>query len=72
MRIEDGAIFVGPADGKDLTNPIGGGIWSSRSATRTLPVPTRSTTTPSRPALQDPAPISTTATRRPSTYWRGN
>ncbi len=26
MRIEDGGIFVGPADGKDLTNPIGGGM----------------------------------------------
>ncbi len=26
MRIEDGGIFVGPADGKDLTNPIGGGL----------------------------------------------
>jgi hypothetical protein len=24
MRTEDGGIFVGPADGKDLTNPIGG------------------------------------------------
>jgi mannose-6-phosphate isomerase-like protein (cupin superfamily) len=58
MGTEDGGIFVGPADGKDLTNPIGGG-WSSRSATRIPPVPTRSTTTPSRPALPDPAPIST-------------
>jgi mannose-6-phosphate isomerase-like protein (cupin superfamily) len=26
MRIEDGGILVGPADGKDLTNPIGGGM----------------------------------------------
>jgi quercetin dioxygenase-like cupin family protein len=26
MRSEDEDIFVGPADGKDLTNPIGGGM----------------------------------------------
>jgi mannose-6-phosphate isomerase-like protein (cupin superfamily) len=26
MRTEDGGIFVGPSDGKDLTNPIGGGM----------------------------------------------
>jgi mannose-6-phosphate isomerase-like protein (cupin superfamily) len=26
MRTEDGGIFVGPAEGKDLTNPIGGGM----------------------------------------------
>jgi uncharacterized cupin superfamily protein len=26
MGTEDGGIFVGPADGKDLTNPIGGGM----------------------------------------------
>lgn len=26
MRNEDGGIFVGPGDGKDLTNPIGGGM----------------------------------------------
>jgi quercetin dioxygenase-like cupin family protein len=26
MRSEDEGIFVGPADGKDLTNPIGGGM----------------------------------------------
>ena len=24
MRTEDGGLFVGPGDGKDLTNPIGG------------------------------------------------
>jgi hypothetical protein len=69
MRTEDGGIFVGPSDGKDLTNPIGGG-WSSRSATETPQAPTPFTTTPSRLALRDPGPTSTAATRRPSTSWR--
>jgi hypothetical protein len=26
MRSEDESVFVGPADGKDLANPIGGGM----------------------------------------------
>jgi hypothetical protein len=33
---------------------------------------TRSTTTRSRLALRDPGPTSTVATRKPSTFWRGN
>jgi hypothetical protein len=67
MRSEDEGVFVGPADGKDLANPIGGG-WSSRSEMGTPQAPTPSTTMPSRPALRNPA--STVATRRPSTSWR--
>ena len=67
MRIENEGVIVGPADGKDLANPIGGGMVVKIRDGDTQ-APTLSTTMPSRPSLRDPA--STVATRRPSTYWR--
>jgi hypothetical protein len=64
MKFEDEGHFVGPIDGKDLKNHPGGGGWCSRCATKTPRAPTRSTTTPSHPALRDLGPTSTATTRR--------
>ena len=68
MRLENEGVIVGPADGKDLANPIGGGDGRQdprRGHRRRLLCPRQC---PPRPSLRDPA--STVATRRPSTYWR--
>ena len=53
MRLENEGVIVGPADGKDLANPIGGG-WSSRSETGTPQAPTLSTTMPPPPVSAGP------------------
>jgi hypothetical protein len=67
MRIENEGVIVGPADGKDLANPIGGGMVVKIRDGDTAGTYSVLDNAP-RPSLRDPA--STVATRRPSTYWR--
>ena len=69
MRTENGGIFVGPADGKDLTNPIGGAMV----------VKVRDSDTAGAYSVHDntippgaPGRTSTEGTRRPSTSLQGS
>jgi hypothetical protein len=71
MRTEDEGILVGPNDGKDLTNPIGGGmVVKLRDEDTAGAYSVHDNIIP--PGSQGPGPTSTATTRRHSTSWRGN
>ena len=72
MEIESTeGIFVGPADGKDLTNPIGGAMMVKvRDSDTAGAYSVYDNTIP--PGSPGPRPTSTETTRRPSTSLRGS